>query len=217
MYIGYDDIVSRISSAPLWWLDGVPRYEPFSPQQVGVYVYEVALVHTECQRCRTRYDVAVQNSRYRPDLRSRIAYTNEVSVGDPPNACHSEGCLAGPTMNSMEIAVLQFWECHDTLRGWRRHPSWERPMVDAAWKGAEGSSPIFLQIYRSERKEEWSRALSAGDCPQMLAILESFGCERAAEVAHMLDLERREAEFAAQRIRLHSERFGKPENATKLL
>src|SRR3546814_16429081 len=87
MLLRYDDIIDRVSDRALWWLDGVPRYCAFDPELV--ISSEVALVHTECRECRTRYDVAVcPRAPLFANVRDQVAFENQVNVGDPPVACH---------------------------------------------------------------------------------------------------------------------------------
>jgi len=114
-------------------------------------------------------------------------------------------------MGSLQIAILEFWERKDVDKGWERDASMERPLSDADWDGTgEIMVPqtVFRRIHDSDQKEEWLRARREGHFARMTAILNSFGCSRPREVAHMLDIERRyEAtldEFAA----LHEKRFG---------
>jgi hypothetical protein len=197
MHLRYDDILNRVSHRPLWWLDGVPRYDPFSP--CGVGGFEVALVHTECQDCRTRYEVAVRPRQ--PlfwSLRDMVAYMNSLDVGDPPNACRSLGssnCSAGYCMSSLEISILEFWHRSSLMQNWQRDCCMERPLVDTHYHGVfetESAKPVFLRIYESDRNNEWRQAQEEGNFPLMVDILTAFDCERPKSVAHMLDLERRD-------------------------
>lgn len=216
MYIVYDDILSRVQGRPRWWLNGFPRYRPFTPNDVGVYEHEVALVHTECQGCGMRYDVAVKSGRLGRSLRNVIAYENQLDIGDPPNACRFLGrdCSAGAVMSSFQIAVVEYWTRDSALtRDWRRDESMERPLVDADWRGIATEipeAPIFLRIYQSTQKDDWQRARNEGDFSTMASILSAFGCERPREVAHMLDLERRQKLLNDEAIELARARFGEP-------
>lgn len=208
MYIEYNDIRSRISDPPSWWLHGIPRYDPFHPADVDIYGNEVALVHTECQSCRTRYDVAVKPRPYGGDLRSSIAWANDLDVGDPPNACPDKDRCGGESMNSEQIAVLQFWQRYDILAGWRREPSWERALVDGPWDTV-GKMSGQVRIKAAGRDEEWFKARREGDFEAMTAILVEVGCERPREVANMLDLDRRKQAFDMESYALHCERVGR--------
>ena len=206
---------SRIKEPPVWWLYGVPRYEPFKPQAMGVYDYEVALVHTECQSCGTRYDVGVRAGGRGRTIRNVIAYENQLDVGDPPNACSLLGrdCWAGASMNSLQMSVLEYWVREGRpIPEWRRDSDMERPLVDANWHGAsaeDAEMPVFLKIQKSPWKGDWIQARDAGDLDAMTNLLAAFGCERPKEVAHMLDLERRQQAFSNQVIELDKARFGK--------
>lgn len=209
MHSRYDDIVERIAERPLWWLDGVPRYGPFHPKPF--WGREVALVHTECQECRTRYDVAVQ-PRWPVciSLRDALAYANSFDVGDPPNACNvlRARCAAGPTMTSLEVRILEFWVRDGTFDPWRRDKSMERPLVDVNWDDNEEPDAVWYRIFHSDRRDEWQRARLSGDVAAMRTILQAFDCERPAEVAHMLDVERRHVLFRDEIAALRRERLG---------
>jgi hypothetical protein len=218
MYIEYSDLLSRIAEPPIWWMYGVPRYEPFTPQDMGVHEYEVALVHTECQQCQTRYDVGVRAGRYARTLRNLIAYENQLDIGDPPNACRYLGinCGSGATMGSLQVAVLEYW-VKDWVEEGKRIPKWrrdgivERPLIDWNWHGDKAETPAppaSLQIHNSPQKGDWMRAREEGDLDAMAGLLAAFGCERPKEVAHMLDLERRQRAFSTQVIELDKARFG---------
>lgn len=213
MYIEYDDILTRVTDKPLWWHSGLPRFEPFRPEDVGVHTREVALVHTECQDCGAKYDVAIQPRGYGRDLRSMIAYQNSLEVGDPPNACHNSvgnfRCT-GTVMGSIEIAILEFWQRYNVRGGWQRDRSLERPLAGADWHETGQVVPpesVLSRIHRSERRADWLKALQAGNFAEMVAILDHFGCERSAEVAHMLDIRRRERAFVDEISGLRRERF----------
>ena len=113
MYPDYDDILEVASKPPLWWDKGVPRFRTFTPHDVYPAT-QVALVHTKCQDCRTRYDIAVTSAFLGNNLRDLLAFYRELGVGDPPNACgyppipRTLNCT-GRVMNSLEIEILEFW------------------------------------------------------------------------------------------------------------
>ena len=214
MHLKYHDILRHVPHGPLWWLNGVPRYEPFSPDVAGTF--EIALVHTECRECGTRYDVAVQP---RPplfhSLRTILAYRNHLDVGDPPFACEELGtaqCLAGYCMTSVEIEILEFWYRADISAKWQRDASLERLLADASPTAGRESAPpepVYLRIHNSERKDEWHQARERGDFPAMVEFLAAFGCERPADVANMIDLDQREQSFRREIWGLTAERLGK--------
>lgn len=114
----YSDITENIDERPQWWDEaGVPRYCEFSPRAVNnIYASEVALLEIACQSCQTRFQVAmswhmrenlVRNERFHiPPLHEQIK-NNSIHYGDPPNyGC----CPAGPTMNSIPLRVIEFWQ-----------------------------------------------------------------------------------------------------------
>jgi hypothetical protein len=44
MYVKYDDILRRSPEKPLWWVEGVPHYEPLRPRLATIYGRQVARV-----------------------------------------------------------------------------------------------------------------------------------------------------------------------------
>ncbi|SNS91462.1 hypothetical protein SAMN06295955_107150 [Sphingopyxis indica] len=212
MLLRYDDIIDRVSDRALWWLDGVPRYCAFDPELV--ISSEVALVHTECRECRTRYDVAVcPRAPLFANVRDQVAFENQVNVGDPPVACHLLGarCAGGATMTSLQVRILEYWvQDRGTIPHiWRREPSMERPLAHANWaSGGDEDQGVWGQILDSDRIEEWTRARQSGDIAAMCGVLQAFDCERPAKVAHILDVERRYRLFKDEISALSIERFG---------
>jgi len=112
----YADIKSRLGE-PLWYDEnGTPRYEPFQPRLCSdIYAKEAALLLIECQACGETFEVAVVRSPFSAliilgvlDSRTLAEDIESGSVhyGDPP--AH-DGCPAGPTMNCIDKAVLQYW------------------------------------------------------------------------------------------------------------
>lgn len=119
MHHHYDDIRSRIAEAPLWWDENaVPRYCTFAPGAgADIYCDEIALVEIACQGCDTRYLVAMSHGSTRwgaKGLELHGMWTREdverFHYGDPPNA---QCCAAGPTMNCIDLRVVEFWRHHD--------------------------------------------------------------------------------------------------------
>jgi len=123
----YKDIVTRVSESPVWWdSHGVPRYEEFRPEiSSSIYADEVVLLKIACQGCAREFDVEMTWDRYSCDWtgRSRTPLSEGIAFihyGDPPNTgC----CPAGPTMNCIDLRVLQFWYRAGT--GWFRRSELE--------------------------------------------------------------------------------------------
>lgn len=127
MLPNYKDITSRIAEPPKWWdANGVPRYDDFQPGlSSNIYTDEVALLRIVCQSCAHEFDVEVVwgkfshdwTGRARTPLSQNIAF---IHYGDPPNVgC----CPAGPTMNCIDLRVLQFW-ARENFK-WVRKPKLE--------------------------------------------------------------------------------------------
>lgn len=125
----YGDIRSRIKDDVLWHDEyGVPRYEPFTPDAcANIYAREAVLLGIECQGCGAEFMVAMTSDtmdavRGERTLASRIE-DHSIHYGDPPNT----GCCgAGPTMNSIPRAVLQFWKSTIGPARWQRVGTLER-------------------------------------------------------------------------------------------
>ena len=212
MHFRYDDIIAQITGRPLWWFNGVPRYGAFDPAMVGSF--EIALVHTECRECRTRYDVAIGSQPPSfASLRDVISFENRLNVGDPPFACVEMGarCHGGYCMTSLEIRVLEFWTKDGRIsNAWRRDADWERPLIHANWDSdAQDDEGVWGRILDSDRIDEWSQARRDGDFATMVAILKEFDCERPLEVAHMIDVERRYQLLRDETWAVRNDRFGK--------
>lgn len=103
----YNDIRSRIQSKPLWFDENaVPRYEPFNCRdRANIYAKEVTLLEIACQNCGHRFDVCMTNNWNGPTLRQQIE-DGLIHYGDPPNV---QCCMAGPTMNCLDLRVIEYW------------------------------------------------------------------------------------------------------------
>ncbi|PDT81521.1 hypothetical protein CO676_21130 [Sinorhizobium sp. BJ1] len=125
MHAYYGDILSRIDEDPRWFDEhAVPRYCEFEPNQVvGISVEEVALAEIACQSCRRHFRVAfsgvnVKSLETPQERQARVAdqlnfrpiadaiRARTLHYGDPPAV---NCCLAGSTMNSVPIRVIEYW------------------------------------------------------------------------------------------------------------
>lgn len=111
----YKDIMSRIKEEPRWFDEnGVPRYCHFDPRKcANIYARECCLFHIKCQGCGKDFNVCMswntmsgylQNQK---SIKEKIQKDKYLHYGDPPNV---ECCSAGPTMNSVPVKVLEFWD-----------------------------------------------------------------------------------------------------------
>lgn len=154
MHIYYHDILKRIPEAPRWWLNGVPRFDAFTPHDLNVYAREALLVHVRCQGCETDFhigifDPAIAQAR---SFRARLTSHRTIGIGDPPNsAC----CPAGPTMSVDEVAVLEFWERSDSI--WKRVPELERGLWESDIEIAENHAEAWRRIHIYDRREPGNR------------------------------------------------------------
>ena len=152
MHRNYSDITSLTDDPPKWHDEnGVPRYCDFHPGRLAnIYSGEAALALIECQGCRTPFKVAFSELNLRHELwdeskKTRIAFLSDLITngslhyGDPPN---TQCCATGATMNSIPIAVLEYWfkpYAKETQPGdvitdlskmnWTRDPDFEVPIV----------------------------------------------------------------------------------------
>lgn len=158
MYIEYADILSRIDEKPTWWLNGVPRYGPFNPNDVDIYAKCVALFHTKC-RCGTDYFQAIGSSLSNDIESLKDSITNDtVCMGDPPNACSflSEVECSSQADSVREIAVVEFWESVDwneyrsSGAKWKRNSDFETSLTDHF-----SVKPVYdpIELSTEERKK----------------------------------------------------------------
>lgn len=130
MHHHYTDIRSRIPEEPKWFDENaVPRYSEFTPDETAdIYCRQVALLEIACQSCGHRFLVAMSWNEYRRhiSLEDRIQ-DGSIHYGDPPNI---ECCPAGPTMNCIDVRVVEFWKKEHPQYEWVRDTSLEVPLED---------------------------------------------------------------------------------------
>ncbi len=128
----YADIIAATSKEPLWFDEhGVPRFAQFRPDMLDIYASEGLLLKILCQSCKHEFLVGMSLCRMEiPEegsLKDEIK-ANSLHYGDPPNV--TDCCFAGPTMNSIPVQVMEFWERKSGT--WTRCPEWERP-ISPSW------------------------------------------------------------------------------------
>jgi hypothetical protein len=134
MDLRYDDILNRIREAPRWWLNGVPRYDAFRPEDATVHSRRVLLVHTRCV-CGTDYFQGMEAGE--PEFEKMLAQ-GRVGLGDPPNACHivGRGECTNFSTSCRELRVVECWERVGAReqriagRDWKRVPQHEIELHD---------------------------------------------------------------------------------------
>ena len=118
----YDDILSRIPDAPLWYDEnGVPRFEPFAPHwKAEPLAQEAALVEVVCQHCLRAFMVCCSHASARAGgwrlVAEAISDNGAGLYGDPPmhtteaeRLTGMDGCRIGETMTVIPLRVLEYW------------------------------------------------------------------------------------------------------------
>jgi hypothetical protein len=135
----YSDIRDRLDE-PQWWDEsGVPRYCDFAVNRTAdIYCREACLLLIACQDCGHRFKVCMSAGEcaFGPKglelTRGSLAAAvldGSLHFGDPPNI---DCCPSGPTMNCVDLRVLQFWSRKaDSHVEWERRPELEVDLPDA--------------------------------------------------------------------------------------
>jgi len=119
MHASYDDIISRIGTAPIWFDEhAVPRYCAFEPgRSASIYIGEIALAEITCQECQRRFRVALSAVNFREQTIAEAIRSRNLHYGDPPrhasDGADSCACLSGDSMNSQPRRVLEYWRRRD--------------------------------------------------------------------------------------------------------
>lgn len=202
MYIEYEDITDRISEVPRWWLDGVPRYCDFSPEQVGVYAREAALVLVEgFDASCPLFEIGVYSPSpaFRVGLRAALAAYGTLYVGDPPNYKDR----AVPHHSAVPIKILQYWSRSDFK--WTRESEFEGPLADENHR--EISPPYQLLAADLVGLVEWDAIRARRDVAAVARALALVGCSDtdrgAQEIIYraVIDDYNRELSSIAERAR----------------
>jgi hypothetical protein len=141
MHPSYDDIMSRISTPPIWFDEhAVPRYCAFEPRRsASIHNGEIALAEITCQECKRKFHVAFSSVNFGQRSIAEAIRNRALHYGDPPRHDGLEpSCGAGASMNSEPRRVLEYWRRHDqryvdgnritdskAYRTWLRDPSLE--------------------------------------------------------------------------------------------
>jgi hypothetical protein len=120
VFTEYRDIRERIPEPPKWFDEcAVPRYCVFTPRQAAnIYAREAVLFLIECQACGHQFRVCLTS---RSGTVAEEIRQGTLHYGDPPNI---ECCPWGPSMNCIDLRVLEYWRRNERL-DWERDPSLE--------------------------------------------------------------------------------------------
>lgn len=125
----YSDILDRIPDRPLWWFNGVPRYKPFSPNDLSVGPPEAALARVKCQDCATEFTIGVGPSLFVEGSMFDQILSDDFSYGDPPRHSAPDGSrCAGETNGAIPISLIEAWRWDQNSFGWHRQPQFEGPL-----------------------------------------------------------------------------------------
>jgi hypothetical protein len=113
MHASYDDVISRISTAPIWFDEhAVPRYCAFEPRRsASIYIGEIALAEITCQVCQRKFHVALSPVNFRDGTIAEAIRSRTLHYGDPPR--HDDACAGGASMNSEPRRVIEYWHRND--------------------------------------------------------------------------------------------------------
>lgn len=148
----YKDITSRIQEKPIWYtLEGVPRYEPFKHEMLGIYDEITIYYKIACQACQEEFLVAEGHNltgfltKQWTNIGLKIAagksleeakaeltlheYTRLDWAKELVNHLHygdppRHGGCVGETMNCDDLEILEVWIKNPTLN-WKRHKELE--------------------------------------------------------------------------------------------
>lgn len=141
MRISYQDILSATSADPHWWdAEGVPRFQPFSPEMLGYYDNLAVLVAIECVGCGSVFHVCASFQRFAILLGGTVPRDVEwlaknFVYGEPPR----HGCR-GDDRFANELTVLEAWEKNrDGV--WERYPEYECLMGQFDLHGPDSGDP----------------------------------------------------------------------------
>lgn len=125
MKTSYQDVLDATSTDPYWWdADGVPRFQPFSPDMLGFYDNLAVLVAVECVGCGVVFHVGASFQKFALFLGGTVhrdveSLAKNFVYGEPPR----HGCR-GDDQFANELAVLEAWEKYrDGV--WERYPEHE--------------------------------------------------------------------------------------------
>jgi len=131
MLPSYRDITTRIAEPPTFFDDnGVPRYEPFTPELLGVYDDFALLAKIACQSCGRQFLVGCGWPRFNvfqdPIIERTLAnLVRGFDYGDPPrHSTPDNNRCAGETMSSDLVRIVEAWE--RTGLNWSRRVDWTR-------------------------------------------------------------------------------------------
>lgn len=169
------------------------RYCAFTPDEVGVYATEAALVRIEGQGLREPlFHIGVHSPSARfPRLSGALAAYGTLDVGDPPN--YEDRAI--PHASAEAIEILEFWvreELH-----WHRAPRFEGMLVDTVTFNA--LRPDYTRLARARDRERWLALIESRDVSALADLLADVGCAdprlaaRIVVVEQILDDARREA------------------------
>ncbi len=142
----YSDILKLTKKQPLWYDEnGVPRYCKFTPSDLpSIYARIAVLMEIQCQACGKPFLVGIGSDKHTsppftkaqlkkyPALEPLQRFLKDLAAwkksprntsppfyyGDPPRH-GGKGCIAGGTMNSEVVRIVEYWE-KGNITEWKR-------------------------------------------------------------------------------------------------
>ena len=157
-----DSGLCRCVAQPLWWdSNGVPRFVDHHPDLCAdIYADEIALMVVACQACAREFPVQVsvglmdlihasQQEQEDATLEALIR-ADIIHYGDPP---HVECCPAGPTMNVLDLRIVEFWRrtSSPSVYSWSRVAELEIDLGDAYEARGEPRPPNLFSAANAPR------------------------------------------------------------------
>jgi hypothetical protein len=140
MFPYYGDIIKpqklNGQKDPKWFTEhGYPRYCKFHPSESSnIYADEIVLLEIACQCCKKVFCVEMNDSAMKRlnylggenvETLANSIVNKTIHYGDPPNI---QCCSSGPTMNCINLRVLEYWK-REKLE-WNRNRSLEIEIED---------------------------------------------------------------------------------------
>ena len=186
----YTDITSRAGEPDWYDHHAAPRYGPFDIKMLDIYTSEGALIRIACQECRKISFVAVlapsplqvirsavyEKIKDLPDAAERNLIFKQMQrltpghmgFGDPPANpyAHEDDCLAGSTMGSINLGVVEWWWQEGQMVEAKEFPNGTTMNVITVWGEIRRQTELEQQYaWFPEELQYMGQDFSAHDLP----------------------------------------------------